>query len=107
MPGPPSARTASAGPWLIASTVRREHGHAGEGRHRPGDDVIRYCTRCVMPETKPDILFDDRGVCSACRNFERRVEVDWDARMQELQDVLARYRSPDRSNYDCIIPVSG
>lgn len=69
--------------------------------------MIRYCTRCVMPETKPDILFDDEGVCSACRNFERRVEVDWDARMGELQGVLERYRSPDRSNYDCIIPVSG
>jgi N-acetyl sugar amidotransferase len=69
--------------------------------------VIRYCTRCVMPETKPDILFDDHGVCSACRNFERRVEVDWDARMRELREILERYRSPDRSNYDCIIPVSG
>jgi N-acetyl sugar amidotransferase len=69
--------------------------------------VIRYCTRCVMPETKPDILFDDDGVCSACRNYARRGEVDWDARMRELQEILERYRSPDRSNYDCIIPVSG
>jgi len=60
-----------------------------------------------MPETKPDILFDDEGICSACRHFERRVEVDWNARKQELQTVLDRYRSRDGSNYDCIIPVSG
>lgn len=69
--------------------------------------MIRYCTHCVMPETKPDILFDDQGVCNACRNFERRVDVDWSARKHELLEVLGRYRSPDRSNYDCIIPVSG
>jgi N-acetyl sugar amidotransferase len=60
-----------------------------------------------MPETKPDILFDDEGVCSACRNFERRQEVDWDTRRSELIGVLDRYRSRDESNYDCLIPVSG
>ena len=69
--------------------------------------MIRYCRRCVMPETKPDILFDDEGVCSACRHFERRQEVDWDARRHELVEILDRYRSADGANYDCIIPVSG
>jgi N-acetyl sugar amidotransferase len=68
--------------------------------------VIRYCTRCVMPETKPDILFDD-GVCSACRHFAQRDDIDWAARREELRGILGRYRSEDRSRYDCIIPVSG
>ena len=69
--------------------------------------MIRYCSRCVMPETKPDILFDDDGVCSACRHFEARTDVDWDARAAELEEILARYRVADGSNYDCIVPVSG
>lgn len=60
-----------------------------------------------MPETKPDILFDDDGVCSACRHFDARDEVDWDARSAELDAVLERYRVADGSNYDCIVPVSG
>jgi tRNA(Ile)-lysidine synthase TilS/MesJ len=60
-----------------------------------------------MPDTKPDLQFDEEGVCSACRSFERRVEVDWDARKRELTAVLERYRSLDGSNYDCLIPVSG
>ncbi len=68
---------------------------------------IRYCPRCVMPETKPDLFFDDEGVCSACRYFELRGEVDWAARRAELVEVLDRYRSEDGSNYDCIVPVSG
>jgi N-acetyl sugar amidotransferase len=69
--------------------------------------LIRFCTRCVMPETKPDIYFDDGGVCSACRHFEQRSEVDWERRREELLEILNRYRSVDGSNYDCIIPVSG
>jgi len=69
--------------------------------------MIRYCSRCVMPETKPDIFFDDDGVCSACIHYAQRTEVDWDARRAELLEVLDRYRSPDGSTYDCIIPVSG
>ncbi len=68
---------------------------------------IRYCTRCVMPETRPDILFDDEGVCSACRHFEQRPNVDWDARRAELTEVVAEYRSADGSQYDCVVPVSG
>lgn len=68
---------------------------------------IAYCRRCVMPETKPDLLIDAEGVCNACRSYESRSEVDWDARGRELEDILERYRSKDGSNYDCIVPVSG
>jgi N-acetyl sugar amidotransferase len=69
--------------------------------------MIRYCTRCVMPETKPDLFMDADGVCSACRHFEQRREVDWDARKEELTGILERHGSRGGGNYDCIIPVSG
>src|SRR3954462_10993320 len=68
---------------------------------------ITYCVRCVMPETKPDLFIDPEGVCNACRSFESRAEVDWDARRSELEDILERYGSRDGSSYDCIVPVSG
>lgn len=69
--------------------------------------MLKYCKRCVMPSTKPDLHFDAEGVCSACRSFEKRTVVDWDQRRQELLAVLERYRSQDGSNWDCIVPVSG
>ncbi len=68
---------------------------------------IRYCSRCVMPETKPDLFIDADGVCNACRSYESRSEVDWQARRTELADILERYRSKDGGQYDCIVPVSG
>ena len=69
--------------------------------------MIRYCTRCLFPDTKPDLSFDEKGVCNACHNFENRPEVDWNERKQELLRILERYRSKNGSNWDCIVPVSG
>lgn len=59
-----------------------------------------------MPSTKPDLKFDDEGVCSACRAYEDRKQVDWDKRKKELETTLDRYRR-NGSHWDCIVPVSG
>ena len=68
---------------------------------------MKYCTRCVMPDTKPDLYFDEEGVCNACRNYENRPKIDWDKRKEELLELVKRYKSPDGSQWDCIVPVSG
>nr|WP_321023693.1 N-acetyl sugar amidotransferase [Clostridium neonatale] len=69
--------------------------------------MIKYCKKCVMPNTKPNLRFDEEGVCNACRNFENRKEINWEERKKSLEEILNRYRSKDGSNWDCIIPVSG
>jgi len=68
---------------------------------------LTYCKKCVMPDTKPDLLLDEHGVCNACRSYENRKEVDWEARAKELPAILDKYRKRDGSNWDCIVPVSG
>lgn len=68
--------------------------------------MLKYCVRCVMPHTKPDLHIDDEGVCNACRAYEQRKHVDWDRRREELLVVLERYRRGS-ANWDCIVPVSG
>lgn len=69
--------------------------------------MIKYCKRCVMPNTKPNLSFDEEGICNACRNYEKRDAVDWNKRKEELMSILDKYRSKDGLNWDCIIPVSG
>jgi N-acetyl sugar amidotransferase len=69
--------------------------------------MLRYCVRCVMPDTKPDLHIDEEGVCNACRTYEQRKEVDWATRRMELLKIIERYRCRDGSNWDCIVPVSG
>lgn len=59
-----------------------------------------------MPDTRPGSVFDEEGVCLACRNYERRATIDWDKRKDELKQLCDKYRK-DNGSYDCAIPVSG
>lgn len=71
--------------------------------------IIRYCTKCVFPETKPDLAFNEEGVCSACQAAEEKNKgIDWQHREKEFYEIVNHYKIPDgQLGYDCIIPVSG
>ena len=68
--------------------------------------MLKYCVRCVMPATKPDLHIDAEGVCNGCRAYERREQVDWEQRQRELLAILEKHRKTG-GNWDCVIPVSG
>jgi N-acetyl sugar amidotransferase len=69
--------------------------------------MILYCSVCLLPSTKPDLKFDEKGVCSACNAYRNRDEVDWDMRKKEFDLIISKFRSKSDSKWDCIIPVSG
>jgi len=68
---------------------------------------MKYCKKCLYPNTKPELNLDENGICDACRAAEEKEKIDWTARRRELEKILDKYRSKDGSRYDCIIPVSG
>ena len=68
---------------------------------------MRYCTKCVMPDTRPGISFDDEGVCCACRAHEKKATIDWEKRYHELETLCNQYRGMNGKGYDCMIAVSG
>lgn len=69
--------------------------------------MIQYCKKCLFPATKPDLQFDEHGVCSACNYFKERPKTDWDKRYQELLKIVEKYKNNSGSNWDCIVPSSG
>jgi len=69
--------------------------------------MFSYCKNCVMPNTKPDLHFDESGICDACRSAELKEQINWEDREKEFRVVIDKYRCLDGSRYDCIIPVSG
>ncbi len=68
---------------------------------------MNYCTRCVQPDTRPNIRFDKEGVCPACRYMEGLPSVDWDARQKVLRELVEKTQVNNHSGYDCLIGVSG
>ena len=68
---------------------------------------MKFCKMCLYPDTKPELEFNEQGICSACTNYEWKQTVNWNEKKSELKQILEKYRSKDGKNYDCIIPVSG
>ena len=71
---------------------------------------MRYCKRCLQPDTRPGIIFDDEQICFACRYEESKATIDWEQRHAELKAFAdeAKAEAKKRGNtYDCIIGVSG
>ena len=69
--------------------------------------MITYCTKCLLPSTKPDLYFNDDGVCAACLSYESRTYIDWEAREKEFIEIVSKTNQNRRSGWDCIVPVSG
>lgn len=58
------------------------------------------CTRCLLPDTYPDVTFDDDGVCNHCREY---------VKPQPLGEerFLEKIRSRTGADYDCVLGISG
>lgn len=68
---------------------------------------MRYCSRCILPDTRPGLILNDEGVCSGCEGSqEKRTSIDWTARAAAFDEVVQNARRRSRG-YDCLIPVSG
>lgn len=68
---------------------------------------VKFCKKCVISNQRPRIQFDQDGVCSACRYWERKeTEIDWSAREKKLVELLNQHRSSDGS-FDVLVPSSG
>lgn len=72
---------------------------------------LRWCTRCVYPSiSAAPMEFDEHGVCMGCRMSEVKTAIpneEWQRREKIFVDLMDSYKSPNNSNYDCVIAVSG
>jgi len=68
---------------------------------------MKYCKKCLQPDTRPNTRFLADGVCPACNYHETLVDVDWDSRREELSNIVKFGKMNNTSGYDCIIGVSG
>lgn len=73
------------------------------------DVQFKYCKKCLFPETKPDLYFNEDGICSACMAAESKdSKIDWKKREKDFHLILDKFRlGKDEIGYDCLVPVSG
>src|SRR3989344_2010694 len=69
---------------------------------------MKYCKLCVMPTSRPKLHLNEEGICSACITAkEKKEKIDWTNRENIFREILDKFRNKDKTNWDCIIPVSG
>ena len=49
---------------------------------------MKYCNRCLMPETQEKIEFDDLGICLACQSSEDKMHINWKQKDKDLRKIL-------------------
>lgn len=71
-----------------------------------GNQNLKKCARCGLPETYETIEFDEFNVCNICLQYDfRESDIDWQARRQMLRELAEAHKG--RADYDCIVPFSG
>ena len=69
---------------------------------------MKFCSNCILPNTRPQVALEDNGLCNACLGaLEKNQAIDWKAREEELAQIFDEARGKNKSSYDCLVPVSG
>ena len=58
------------------------------------------CTQCLMPDTYPNIAFDEEGVCNHCREYIKPEPLGVD-------EFLQKVHSKEGKDFDCVLGISG
>jgi N-acetyl sugar amidotransferase len=73
--------------------------------------AYQICSNCIMDTTDPHIVFDYRGWCEYCNNFETTIKPNWrveDQGTSALQQMADAIRADAKgADFDCIIGLSG
>lgn len=68
---------------------------------------MKYCKKCLQPDTRPGIYFNEENICGACLWEEEKKSINWQERENELYNIVDNAKSKATGAYDCAIGVSG
>lgn len=68
---------------------------------------MRYCKRCVLPDTRPGLEIGPDEICSGCAGHADKLRlIDWNKRKKKFESLVSEVKIR-QGGYDCIVPVSG
>jgi hypothetical protein len=69
----------------------------------------QVCARCILPSSFPRIEFDEKKVCSVCRDYDHWWS-EWNSRKSERRKTLEKICRQAKNKYkefDALVPLSG
>src|SRR5207253_4451353 len=72
---------------------------------------MKICTTCIYDDRTPSITFDERGVCSYCKQVDylkSQFNTGTEAGEKELFKIIEQIKRDGKGKkYDCAVGVSG
>lgn len=73
--------------------------------------TYQICENCVMDTSDSNIVFDEKGVCDHCNDFNSNVRPNWhpdEKGMAELEALVSKIKKEGKGKeFDCILGMSG
>ncbi len=63
-----------------------------------------------MPNSRPRIVFNEKGICNACLHSKKKEKINWNERKLEFLELVNKIKFDTKKNnrlYDCVVPWSG
>ena len=68
---------------------------------------MKYCKKCLLPDTRPNLAIDSKGICNACNQYKNnKQKINWKKREQIFKKIVSRVKKRSKF-HDCLVPVSG
>ena len=65
-----------------------------------------WCKNCLLPNSRPNLIIEKNGNCSACNNHTIKKDINWEKRKNEFENLVKKIKKK-KLRYDCLVPVSG
>jgi len=89
--------------YLLRDDIKQTMIKNWEALYAKGD-VLKRCTRCLLPETMPYISFDEEGICSYCKDYDSRG--NYLKGEKALEEFISQYRN-NSGEPDVLVGFSG
>lgn len=72
---------------------------------------MKYCAKCLQPDSRPNTFFNQDGICPACEFSARGVNSNWskpkyDLSIPSFKDYIKPFLT-ERDGFNCCLGVSG
>ena len=52
---------------------------------------MKYCKKCILPDSRPNVILDENGICNASTNESKEL-IDWKNREKEFVKIVKKVK---------------
>ena len=51
---------------------------------------LKYCNICILPNTRPNLIFDKTGTCDGCKKIQKKTNSN--LRLKEFKELIKKIK---------------